>query len=155
MRKLCFNPQTESFALARILADYINVLSDIFPRDWLPPPKSSSLPESYLYSPESDYSASKPALTARFAWLILVLLCKLDGKAKHCKDVSLSYLFLANNLWYVVARVRSSNLQYVLGDDWILKHEAKAKRLNPNPSNADLCPVHTTLPFDVTLNLNP
>ncbi|KAG5043701.1 hypothetical protein GLYMA_03G174300v4 [Glycine max] len=115
-----------------VLADYLNVLSDIFPRDWLPPQKSSSLPESYLYSPESDYSASTPALTARFAWLILVLLCKLDGKAKHCKDVSLSYLFLANNLWYVVARVRSSNLQYVLGDDWILKHEAKAKRFVSN-----------------------
>nr|KYP70809.1 Exocyst complex component 7 [Cajanus cajan] len=116
-----------------ILADYVNVLSDIFPRaDWLPPPRSSSLPESYLYSPESDYSASTPALTARVAWLILVLLCKLDGKARHCKDVSLSYLFLANNLWYVVARVRSSNLQYVLGDDWIAKHEAKAKRFVAN-----------------------
>ncbi|KAG4913338.1 hypothetical protein AAZX31_19G160700 [Glycine max] len=129
-----------------VLADYINVLSDIFPRDWLPPPKSSSLPESYLYSPESDYSASKPALTARFAWLILVLLCKLDGKAKHCKDVSLSYLFLANNLWYVVARVRSSNLQYVLGDDWILKHEAKAKRFVANYEKVAWGEVVSSLP---------
>lgn len=130
-----------------VLADYVNVLSDIFPRgDWLPPPKSSSLPESYLYSPESDYSASTPALTARMAWLILVLLCKLDGKAKHCKDVSLSYLFLANNLWYVVARVRSSNLQYVLGDDWITKHEAKAKRFVANYEKVAWGEVVSSLP---------
>ncbi|XP_027351851.1 exocyst complex component EXO70H1-like [Abrus precatorius] len=130
-----------------ILADYSNVLSDIFPRgDWLPLPKMSSLPESYLYSPESDYSASTPALTARVAWLILVLLCKLDGKAKHCKDVSLSYLFLANNLWYVVARVRSSNLQYVLGDDWITKHEAKAKRFVANYEKVAWGEVVASLP---------
>ncbi|WVZ08408.1 hypothetical protein V8G54_021754 [Vigna mungo] len=129
-----------------ILADYVNVLSDIFPREWLPLPKSSSLPESYLYSPESDYSASMPALTVRMAWLILVLLCKLDGKAKHCKDVSLSYLFLANNLWYVVARVRSSNLQYVLGDDWITKHEAKAKRFVANYEKIAWGEVASSLP---------
>jgi len=131
-----------------ILADYVNVLSDIFPRDWLQPPKSSSLSESYLYSPESDYSASTPALTVRMAWLILVLLCKLDGKAKHCKDVSLSYLFLANNLWYVVARVRSSNLQYVLGDDWITKHEAKAKRFVANYEKVAWGEVVSSLPVN-------
>ncbi|TKY62226.1 Exocyst complex component EXO70A1 [Spatholobus suberectus] len=130
-----------------VLADYVNVLADIFPSaDWLPPPKSSSLPESYLYSPESDYSSSTPALTARVAWLILVLLCKLDGKAKHCKDVSLSYLFLANNLWYVVARVQSSNLQYVLGDDWITKHEAKAKRFVANYEKVAWGEVVSSLP---------
>lgn len=134
-----------------ILADYVNVLSDMFPRaDWLLPPKSSSLPESYLYSPESDYSASTPALTARVAWLILVLLCKLDGKAKHCKDVSLSYLFLANNLWYVVARVRNSNLQYVLGDDWITKHEAKAKRFVANYEKVAWGEVVSSLPENPT-----
>ncbi|KAK7284236.1 hypothetical protein RJT34_18978 [Clitoria ternatea] len=129
------------------LADYSNALSDIFPRaDWLPPAKASSLPESYLYSPESDYSASTPAMTARVAWLILILLCKLDGKAKHCKDVSLSYLFLANNLWYAVARVRSSNLQYVLGDDWIAKHEAKAKRFVANYEKVAWGEVVSSLP---------
>ncbi|KAK7396522.1 hypothetical protein VNO78_17590 [Psophocarpus tetragonolobus] len=130
-----------------VLADYVNVLTDIFPSsDWLQSPKKSSLPEFYLYSPESDYSASTPALTVRFAWLILVLLCKLDGKAKHCKDVSLSYLFLANNLWYVVARVRRSNLQYVLGDDWITKHEAKAKRFVANYEKVAWGEVVSSLP---------
>lgn len=109
-----------------ILADYNNVLSDIF----LPPsPKSSPLPESYLYSPDQseDSTSATPALTARVAWLILVLLCKLDRKAKQFKEVSLSYLFLANNLRHVVARVRGSNLMYVLGEDWITKHEGKVK----------------------------
>ncbi|KAJ1375706.1 Exocyst complex component Exo70 [Sesbania bispinosa] len=133
-----------------ILADYSNALSDIFLRsDSPPPPKSSSLPDSYLYSPESDDSTA-PALTARFAWLILVLLCKLDSKAKHLKDVSLSYLFLANNLRHVVARVRSSNLLYVLSEDWAAKHEAKVKRFVANYERVAWGQVVESLPENPT-----
>ncbi|KAI4300171.1 hypothetical protein L6164_033579 [Bauhinia variegata] len=107
------------------LADYSNILSDIFAD--LPPPSPSSLPESFLDSPDSTDS-SAPALTVRIARLILVLLCKLHGKAKHHKDVSLAYLFLANNLQHVIFKVRTSNLLYVLGEDWAAKHESKLER---------------------------
>jgi exocyst complex protein 7 len=75
-----------------LLADYSNVLTDII-SDW-PPPTKPSLPESYFDSPDSD-DPPAAAISTRFAWLVLYLLCKLDGKAKYYKDVSLSYLFLA------------------------------------------------------------
>ncbi|KAI9085768.1 hypothetical protein K1719_032182 [Acacia pycnantha] len=109
-----------------ILSDYSNALSEIF-ADWSPPPKSP-VPEYLLESPVSDESSSTtPSFSARIAWLIFVLVCKLDSKTKHCKDASLSYLFLANNIRHMIDTVRNSNLQFVLGDEWIRKHEAKLK----------------------------
>ncbi|XP_057438409.1 exocyst complex component EXO70H1 [Lotus japonicus] len=130
------------------LGDYGGVLPDIFSRADLPP-SSAGLPESYLYSPESDDSTA-PALTARVAWLILVLLCKLDSKTKQLKDISLAYLFLANNLRHVVTRVRTSNLQYVLGDDWVARHEDKVKRFVANYEKMAWREVFASLPENPT-----
>lgn len=108
------------------LADYGNILTDIF-ADWTPPEKSS-LEQIFFNSSESDDSPTASAISLRMGWLILVLLCKLDSKAKRYNDVSLSYLFLANNLQHIVSKVRSSNLQYLLGDEWITKQEAKVRQ---------------------------
>ncbi|KAJ8753972.1 hypothetical protein K2173_001870 [Erythroxylum novogranatense] len=108
-----------------LLADYSNVIADII-ADW-PPPKKSSLPESHFDSSHSEDSPESP-LVLRFAWLILVLLCKLDGKAQHYKDLSVAYLFLANNIQHVASKVRTSNLVCILGDDWVTKHEAKVRQ---------------------------
>lgn len=107
-----------------LLADYSNILGDIFVYEQPKSPARLPLPESYFDILDRD-NTSVPAISVRVAWLILVLLCKLDGKAKSYKDVSFSYLFLANNLQHVVSRVRASNLQYLLGDEWIVKHEEK------------------------------
>ncbi|KAF7818548.1 ankyrin repeat-containing protein ITN1-like [Senna tora] len=107
------------------LADYSNLLYDIFV-DWTPPPKSP-LPEYLTDRPDSDESSAATPFSARIAGLIFVLMCKLDSKTKHCKDASVSYLFLANNLQHVIDTVRNSDLQYVLGEEWILKHEKKLK----------------------------
>ncbi|KAH0635663.1 hypothetical protein KY289_035578 [Solanum tuberosum] len=112
-----------------VLADYSNVLSDILAES--PPPAKGSLPESYFGIADTDESPA-PAISLRFAWLILILLCKLDGKAKHYKDVSFAYLFLANNLRYIIVKVRSSNLKYLLGENWLSKHEEKVKQSASN-----------------------
>ncbi|WJX11803.1 hypothetical protein P8452_02371 [Trifolium repens] len=114
------------------LADYSNVLSEIYLD--VPTSSKSLLSESYLYSPELSNNPTEngTGFSAQMMWLILVLLCKIDVKSKQCKNVSLSYLFLANNLQHVVEKVRGSNLQYILGDDWLLKKIAKVKQLVEN-----------------------
>ncbi|KAF7823534.1 exocyst complex component EXO70H1-like [Senna tora] len=106
------------------LADYSGILADIV-ADW-PLTLQSPLPESYFRSPDNDENPSSE-ISVRLAWLILVVLCKLDGKAELYKDIALSYLFLANNLQYVVVKVRSSNLSFLLGEEWLSKHESKVK----------------------------
>ncbi|KAM6569117.1 hypothetical protein CsatB_017102 [Cannabis sativa] len=108
-----------------LLADYSNILIDIF-RDWTRP-TNFSIPESFFDSSDSEDSPA-PAMSLRVAWLILVLLCKLDGKAKQYNDVSLRYLFLANNLQHVIVKVRTSNLQYLLGEEWATKQETIVKQ---------------------------
>ncbi|PKI60986.1 exocyst complex component EXO70H1-like [Punica granatum] len=114
-----------------LLSDYSNILGDIFVDEQPNSPSRSPLPESYFDSPDRD-DTHAPAISIRLAWLVLVLLCKLDARAKHYKDVSVSYLFLANNLQHVVSRVRTSNLKYLLGDDWIVKHEDKVRQFAGN-----------------------
>ncbi|XP_044499665.1 exocyst complex component EXO70H1-like [Mangifera indica] len=135
-----------------LLADYSNVLTDIL-ADW-PPPAKSSLPESYFDSPDST-DGPAPSITLHVAWLILVLLCKLDTKAKLYKDVSLSYLFLANNLQHVVSKVRTSNLQYLLGDEWINRHEAKVRQFAANYERVAWDQVFKSLPANPTAAIAP
>ncbi|KAJ9180775.1 hypothetical protein P3X46_008983 [Hevea brasiliensis] len=135
-----------------ILGDYGSILSDII-SDW-PPLAKSSLPKSYFDSPESDDTPAPP-ISVRFAWLILVLLCKLDGKAKHYKDVSLSYLFLANNLQYVISKVQTSNLQYLLGEEWITKHEAKVRQFAANYERLAWGQVFASLPENTSASISP
>ncbi|KAI9122276.1 hypothetical protein K1719_006965 [Acacia pycnantha] len=148
---------TQTMSYLSLLADYDNTLPDMF-ADWLLPPNSPSpsLPETFRDSSESDNSSSAPpSFSARIAWLILVLLCKLDGKAAHYKDASLGYLFLANNVHHVMNRVSNSNLQVVLGCEWIQKHEAKMKWFLTNYEKAAWGDVISSLPENPKAAVSP
>ncbi|ESQ51350.1 hypothetical protein EUTSA_v10017620mg [Eutrema salsugineum] len=103
------------------LADYNESLAGVLTESTLP------LPEDYAGELGSLSSSSSP-VTTRFAWLILVLLCKIDTKSRVYNDVALTYLFLANNLHYVISKVRTSNLRVVLGDEWVASHEGRVSQ---------------------------
>ncbi|RWW02396.1 hypothetical protein GW17_00034516 [Ensete ventricosum] len=127
------------------LANYHQTLADIFADLAFEPP--SPLPESFFDAPEvaTPSSASTTSLEGRgplssfpsaaapgsisvlIAWLVLVLICKLDVKAELYRDVALSYLFLANNIQFIVRKVKESKLRLLLGDSWVARHEAKAR----------------------------
>lgn len=129
------------------LGDYGAALSNIL-EDWpvkvrIPPP------EQRLSSPasggEADASTAEIS-SCHFSWLILVLLCKLDGKAAAYHDVALSYLYLANNLNYVVAKARNSNLGLLIGKYWIRKNELKVKTYLANYERIGWSDVISALP---------
>ncbi|KAL0409835.1 UNVERIFIED_CONTAM: Exocyst complex component EXO70H1 [Sesamum latifolium] len=130
-----------------ILADYSNILSDILADS--PPPAKHSFPYSYFGFPDPGESPAPP-LSLKMAWLILALLCKLDGKANYYNDASLSYLFLANNLQYVVAKVRTSNLKHLLGDEWLTKHESTVKQFAANYERHGWGDVIDSIPSNLT-----
>ncbi|PWA56611.1 Cullin repeat-like-containing domain-containing protein [Artemisia annua] len=123
------------------LSDYSISLSDIL-ADW-PLQVQSPLPESYFSSDNMDESSS---ISARFAWLVLVLLCKIDAGAELYKDVAQSYLFLVNNLNYVVSKVNSSNLRDLMGDNWLVKHGQKVKQYAGNYERMAWGKVISSLP---------
>ncbi|CAI9273350.1 unnamed protein product [Lactuca saligna] len=118
----------ETMDYLSLLGDY-SVLSDILMDS--PQTEKSLMPQTFFDESYSDSSPS-PSVSARLAWLIFILVCKLDGKAKHYKDVSQAYIFLANNLQHIVSKVRSSNLRYLLGDEWITKRESEVKKFAAN-----------------------
>ncbi|KAF8086281.1 hypothetical protein N665_0630s0031 [Sinapis alba] len=134
-----------------LLADYSNVLVDILAGS--PPPDRSLLPESYFNVSDSDDSPSSE-LAIRFAWLILVLLCKIDRKANHYKDCSVQYLFLTNNLQHVVSRARYSNLKQLLGEDWVTRHVGKIKQFSDSYKRLAWGPVLATLPENRTVEMS-
>jgi len=134
------------------LSKYSGVLSEILADH--PLPRNTRLLESYVRAPISEDEQHNHALSVHFAWLILVLLCKLDTKAEHYKDVSLSYLFLANNLQLIIETVHSTPLRNLLGDDWLNKHEDKLCAYAGNYEIAAWSNVFMSLPEEPT-DLSP
>ncbi|XP_041024320.1 exocyst complex component EXO70H1-like [Juglans microcarpa x Juglans regia] len=134
------------------LADYNLILSKIIVDG--PPSATSSLPESYFEIPTMD-NGQTPSVSVLLAWLILVLLCKLDSKAELYKDVSLSYLFLANNLHFIVEKVSTTNLNYLLGNDWVLKHAKKVKQYARNYESMAWTKVFSALPGKTSPAITP
>ncbi|GLT66905.1 hypothetical protein SLA2020_392450 [Shorea laevis] len=115
------HPLTESsMSYLSSLAEYSETLSDIV-ADCPFSENSSPFPESYTID------RSKPAASVHLAWLILVLLCKLDRKAELYKDVALAYLFLTNNLQFIVEKVQTNPLKELLGEEWVCRHTKKVK----------------------------
>lgn len=136
------------------LADYETALADIFadfpfqapyplpeslfdsaavatPPVSTPSSPTSSTMNSFEGSPWRSFPSSAAAVagsvSVRIAWFVLVLLCKLDGKAELYREVSISYLFLANNLHYIVQKVKESRLRILLGDEWAARQAEKAR----------------------------
>ncbi|VVA96993.1 unnamed protein product [Arabis nemorensis] len=131
------------------LAEYSNALMDILNGSSSSSSAKSLLPKSYFNVSGSEGSPTSE-VRARFAWMILVLLCKIDAKAEMYKEFSMQYLFLANNLQHVASRARSTNLKQLLGDDWIARHFEKVRqfarsyeRLAWGPL-ASMCPAIST-----------
>ncbi|PKU62757.1 exocyst complex component EXO70H1 [Dendrobium catenatum] len=105
------------------LADHVPALIHVYAGVPFRPPEP--LPEISAPCPSTIVPA---AVSDRIAWLLLVVLCKLDHKAEFYKEVALSYLFLANNVQYVVNEVKRSGLKIILGARWAEMHEDTARR---------------------------
>ncbi|CAN6829441.1 unnamed protein product [Brassica oleracea] len=134
------------------LSKHSRVLSEIIADH--PLPRNTGSLESYIRTPVTEDEERNHALSVHFAWLILVLLCKLDTKAEHYKDVSLSYLFLANNLQFIIETVRSTHLRDLLGEDWLTKHSDKLNAYAANYEIAAWSNVYMSLPEEPT-DLSP
>ncbi|KAG7993031.1 hypothetical protein I3843_02G157100 [Carya illinoinensis] len=134
------------------LADFNGVLSNIIVDS--SPSSTSPLPDSYFESPPME-NGPTPAVSVDLAWLILILVRKLDSKAKLYKDASLSYLFLANNLQFIVEKVCTTNLKHLLGTDWVLKHTEKVKQCASHYESIAWTKVISSLPGKDSAEITP
>ncbi|KAL0770202.1 hypothetical protein Bca101_035352 [Brassica carinata] len=139
-----------------LLSEYsrVHVLSEILTEH--PLKTNTRLLESYFTAPIlEDEHVNNHACSVHLAWLILVFLCKLDTKAESYNDVSLSYIFLVNNMQFVADTVRSSHLKNILGDDWLTKHEAKLKSYAEKYEKTAWANVLVSLPAKTGAKLSP
>ncbi|CAL9177088.1 unnamed protein product [Musa hybrid cultivar] len=159
------------------LANYQQTLADIFADLAFEPP--SPLPESFFDAAEvatppssspssasttssessrplssSSSAAASGSISVRIAWLVLVLICKLDIKAELYREVALSYLFLANNIQFIVRKVKESKLRLLLGDLWVARHEAKARHHAASCERLAWSKVAATVPADKSAELD-
>ncbi|OEL28060.1 Exocyst complex component EXO70A1 [Dichanthelium oligosanthes] len=73
-------------------------------------------------------SASTPSARC-IRELLTLLLRKMDEKSRLYEDAGLQNIFLMNNLYYVVQKVReSAPLRELLGDDWMRRHRGQIRQ---------------------------
>ncbi|KAJ3697925.1 hypothetical protein LUZ61_001630 [Rhynchospora tenuis] len=112
--------------LTRYVMNYLAYLSDFEDSlheiliDLPPDCKSSFFEQANL--------ADGSILSVTIAWILFVLLCKIDSKAETYSEAASSYLFLANNLQYIVKKIQGCRLKEILGDDLVNEHNTKARR---------------------------
>ncbi|PWA35168.1 exocyst complex protein Exo70, Cullin repeat-like-containing domain protein [Artemisia annua] len=72
--------------------------------------------------PEIDFSEheEQSPLALHLIWIIAILQFNLEGKSKHYKDNSLAYLFIMNNVHYIVQKIKGSQeLREMIGDHYL------------------------------------
>ncbi|KAF8389936.1 hypothetical protein HHK36_024455 [Tetracentron sinense] len=88
-------------------------------------PNMNPVTEEENESESSSYSVSVSPLAHHLRSITSILESKLDSKSKLYRDGSLQHFFLMNNIYYMVQKVKSSELRVLFGDDWIRKHNVK------------------------------
>ncbi|GLJ05989.1 hypothetical protein SUGI_0030050 [Cryptomeria japonica] len=125
--------------LTRYTMNYLSFLSEY--RETLinitadaPEKITKDLPEEFAI--DDELLGPSAPLSIRLGWKIFLLFCKLDTRSDLYKDVALSYLFLMNNLHYIVQKVNDSELKYMLGKEWVRKQWNKVRHYAVNYERA-------------------
>ncbi|KAL3568073.1 hypothetical protein D5086_030724 [Populus alba] len=74
-----------------------------------------------------------------------ILEYELYNRANSFKDASLQHIFLMNNIHYVAEKVKNSELQFILGEEWIREHTKKFQQLVFNYERITWNPIHNIL----------
>jgi len=80
-----------------------------------------------LRNDDSDSSRLTP-VARRLLVLITSLHSNLEEKSKLYEDGALQYIFLMNNILYVVQKVKGSDLGGLLGDNWVRKRRGQIRQ---------------------------
>ncbi|XP_076881677.1 exocyst complex component EXO70A1-like [Bidens hawaiensis] len=82
-----------------------------------------------LVSVENDDDEARLSPMAyRVQELIASLQTNLDEKSRLLEDGALRYIFMMNNVLYIVQKVKGSEVRNLLGDQWIRKHRGKIRQ---------------------------
>ena len=77
---------------------------------------------------DQQYSGTVSPLGRHVLEIISFLESNIEEKSKLYEDSGLRYVFLMNNMQYMVKRVKDGELRTVLGDDWIKKRRGQIRQ---------------------------
>lgn len=105
----------------KLLVDYSDTLNTLLPnsQDYDPNPKELD---------DIDSGDTLSPISCRMLSLITSLEANLEEKSRLYDDNSLRYIFLMNNILYIVQKVKDSELRNLLGDRWIRKHRGQIRQ---------------------------
>ncbi|KAK4781347.1 hypothetical protein SAY86_015449 [Trapa natans] len=100
--------------LTRCVMDYVKLLADCSGTLDLPPGSSN---EGEIQNLQLDISP----VSERLLLLLSCLESYLEEESRLYEDPGMQYVFLMNNIWYMVRKVKDSELAKLLGDHWVRK----------------------------------
>ncbi|XP_042391107.1 exocyst complex component EXO70B1-like [Zingiber officinale] len=112
----------------KLLADYMDTLNFLLENEVIGGDQGNA--ESYDNSRISDGEnlESMTPLGHHILVIISYLEFNLDEKSKIYEDGAMRYIFLMNNINYIVNKVKDSDLGKLLGDHWIRKHRSQIRQ---------------------------
>lgn len=105
----------------KLLVDYSDTLNTLLPKTDHDDPISSQLENG-------DGVATISPIASRVQVLITSLESNIEEKSRLYDDSAMRYIFLMNNILYIVQKVKESELRNLMGDQWIRKHRGKIRQ---------------------------
>ncbi|KAJ0755220.1 putative exocyst complex component Exo70, cullin repeat-like-containing domain superfamily [Helianthus annuus] len=105
----------------KLLVDYSEILNILLPN-------SQDYDLNSKEVDDIDTGDTLSPVSCRLLSLITSLEANLEEKSRLYDDNALKYIFLMNNILYVVQKVKDSDLRNLLGDRWIRKHSGQIRQ---------------------------
>ncbi|KAL5748324.1 hypothetical protein ACOSQ2_025621 [Xanthoceras sorbifolium] len=103
----------------KLLVDYSQTLNRLLEND--------EIEASGLQSVGDNWDDMSP-IARRLLLLLTALESNIEEKARLYDDVAMQYIFLMNNILYVVQKVKDSELRNLLGDNWVRKRRGQVRQ---------------------------
>ncbi|GJZ77405.1 exocyst complex component EXO70B1 [Tanacetum coccineum] len=104
----------------KLLVDYSDSLNTLLPNS-----QENDLSKEL---DDIDSGDTMSPISCRLLSLITSLEANLEEKSRLYDDSALRYIFLMNNILYIVQKVKDSDLRNLLGDRWIRKHRGQIRQ---------------------------
>ncbi|KAJ8752620.1 hypothetical protein K2173_005509 [Erythroxylum novogranatense] len=103
----------------KLIVDYSETLNSLLEGDE---------DESHAFQNDDGDSAGMTPVARRLMALLSTMESNLEEKSKLYDHGAMQYIFLMNNILYVVQKVKDSDLIKILGDHWVRKRRGKIRQ---------------------------
>ncbi|XP_038877265.1 exocyst complex component EXO70B1-like [Benincasa hispida] len=106
----------------RLLVDYSKTINSLLEDD-----EVQDMPNERHNDDNLQLESTSP-LARRLLMLLSSLESNLMEKSKLYEDIAMQYIFLMNNILYIVKKVKDSELAQLLGDNWLRRHSGQIRQ---------------------------